>query len=508
MLKHSYKTALGLAVLVFASAANSQSSATPSSIENAPQNVLTGFAVRAATMQKLTVPQQSQEGFAVSVNLGGRDFILTLLAKDIRAKDYKLLISDANGLRPAPRSPNTTYRGTVDGFPDSLVAATLYQGQLTALIAFSADEPLWNVQPLTEVDKTADRSVHVMHNHGDSIEPEHQCGTNHNTVPTIHRRPTTAKSSASNTTQIAEIAIDADNPYYVKKGSNTTSTEAAVNTVLNGMGVIYKRDVDVDYQVTRMIVRTTRVYSNTDTCSILSEFRSRWSANHGGIRRDLAHLFTGVGSFSGVIGCAYLGVVCGSSAYGASKAYHSSTSTNVGLVAHECGHNWSSGHCSGGSCYIMCAGLGGCGRNLTKFGASSISTITGYRDSLRCLDKDPFLRVGGGISGVNGNPRYTGEGFINNTANPPKITLSNYRANTLGVFVVGLTPIKINYFGGLLVPAPDVVFGITGNGSPIVLDASALRTSSLSNLWTQAFYVDAAAQQGLSATSGYRIFIR
>lgn len=508
MLNHSYKTVLSLAVLVLASAVSSQTNVTPALIKNAPKNVLDGFKVRAATMQRLTLPQQSQNGFVVSVNLGGQDVTLTLQAKDIRARDYQLLISDANGLHPAPRSPNMTYRGTVDGFSDSLVAATLYQGQLSALIAFSADEPLWNVQPLTEVDKTADRSVHVMHNHRDSLEPERQCGTTHNTAPTIGGRATTAKASAGSSTKVAEIAIDADNAYYNRKNRNTTTTEAAVNTVLNGMGVIYKRDVGIEYQVTRMIVRTSRVYSSTDTCAILSEFRSRWNASHGGIRRDMAHLFTGIGSFSGVVGCAYLGVVCGSSAYGASKAYHSSTSTNVGLVAHECGHNWSSGHCSGGSCYIMCAGLGGCGGNLSKFGAASISTITAYRDRLGCLDKNPFVRIGGGISGINGNPRFTGEGFINNPANPPKITLSNYRANTLGVFVIGLTPIKVNYFGGLLVPSPDIVVGITGNGSAIVLDASALRTSSLSNLWTQAFYIDSAAQQGLSATSGYRILIK
>ena len=211
MLNHSYKTALSLAVLVLSSAVSSQTNVTPSLIKNAPKSVLDGFKVRAATMQRLRLPQQSQTGFTVSVNLGGKDVTLTLQAKDIRARDYQLLISDANGLRPAPRSPNMTYRGSVDGFPGSLVAATLYQGQLSALIAFSADEPLWNVQPLTEVDKTADRSVHVMHNHRDSLEPEHKCGTTHNTAPTIERlfragaimhcRTTTPEFAHSGTTQ-------------------------------------------------------------------------------------------------------------------------------------------------------------------------------------------------------------------------------------------------------------------------------------------------------------------
>ncbi|RUA19680.1 MAG: hypothetical protein DSY79_13035, partial [Chloroflexi bacterium] len=125
--------------------------------------------------------------------------------------------------------------------------------------------------------------------------------------------------------------------------------------------------------------------------------------------------------------------------------------------------------CSGNTCHIMCAGLGGCGGNLTKFGSASIGAITGFASGLGCLDLDPWLRIGGGIPGQLGNPRFKGEGFIKSTTYPPKITLSNYRANSLGVFVIGLTPLKIPYFGGTLIPTPDIVVGISGNGSPMVL---------------------------------------
>ena len=495
-----------LLVLALTSMTTAQAQA-PSSVKPAPKSLLDAFQVRAATIQDLDLPSQSVPGFAVTVNLGGTSSKLVLRAHDIRTDDYKLLIHDKNGLHEAPRSPNVTYRGTVDGYPESRVAATLFRGQLTAMIAFRPDQPLWNVQPRTEVEKTANPKTHVIHSAGDSVAPEYKCGVPDHATPAHTHNSPKLNSSAAARKQYAEIAIDADNAYYNRKGSNTSSTEAAVNTVMNGVDLIYNRDVDIKYLITRIIVRTSKVYSGTTTGTLLSEMRSRWSANHGGIRRDMAHMFTGAGSFSGVIGTAYLGVVCTSSAYGVSKAYSSSNSTNVGLVSHEAGHNWGSGHCSGNTCYIMCSGLGGCGRDVTQFGSASISTISSFRDSRGCLDQDPWLRIGGGIAGQLGNPRFKGEGFIKSTTNPPKITLSNYRPNSLGVFVIGLTTLKLPYFGGLLVPTPDIAIGISGSGSPIVLDASALRTSSLANLWTQAFYVDAAAKQGVSATSGYRIFI-
>jgi hypothetical protein len=138
-------------------------------------------------------------------------------------------------------------------------------------------------------------------------------------------------------------------------------------------------------------VRTTNVYSwNGDLCNLLGQFRTRWNANHTAIRRDVAHLFTGEGSFGGVVGCAYVGVICGSSGYGSSKAY-SDLITNIGLVAHEVGHNWNAGHCdSQGTCNIMCSGLGGCSRNISSFAPSSVNVIVAHRNSRSCLS-NPVL---------------------------------------------------------------------------------------------------------------------
>ena len=67
---------------------------------------------------------------------------------------------------------------------------------------------------------------------------------------------------------------------------------------MNGVDAIYQRDVTIQYRITTIIVRTATTYTTTNMSTLLSQFRTRWNSQHGGVPRALAHLFTGVGSFS------------------------------------------------------------------------------------------------------------------------------------------------------------------------------------------------------------------
>jgi hypothetical protein len=153
----------------------------------------------------------------------------------------------------------------------------------------------------------------------------------------------------------------------------------------------------------------------------------------------MAHIFTGKGSFSGVIGCAYLSVVCTSSGYGSSKAYHSSLTTNVGLVAHECGHNWGAGHCnSSPPCYIMCSGLGGCQGNLTLFGPTSISSIIAHKNTRNCLDDGP----------PSGPPTITNLSPSSVTSwQPAQVTMTGTNLSSVTSVTVGGSPATIGSQG-------------------------------------------------------------
>ena len=342
----------------------SQSQGLTGSSVPAPRTVLDAFSLRAGTVETLTVPMDGARAVRLSVSLGGKAHVLDLRPHDVRAADFVVLVDDGKTLTPLPRAANTTLQGTVVGHPDSAVAAQIVNGQLTATV--EVDGHTWGVEPLNSKILAMPHRAHVAYRNADTIVPAGTtCGADHSHGPRGHGAQAGSASlhggpQATAMTKEAEIAFDCDREFYQRNGSSATATRNAVTAILNGVDTIYKRDVGVQYKITTILVRTTRTYTNTDMRQLLPEFRARWNANHTAIRRDVAHLMTGKGSFSGIVGIAYLSVICSQTAgYGVNKAFTTAT-RNVGLVAHELGHNWSSNHCSGSDCRIMCASLGGC----------------------------------------------------------------------------------------------------------------------------------------------------
>jgi len=374
----------------------------------APKTILDKFNLHRGTLQDLILPNTVAQSFSVSVSLGGKRYTVNLQPNDVRTKNFKVYAADANGMRELPKPPSTTYRGVVQSHPNSIVAGSLFNGQLSAMVHFA--HTTWTVQPLNEVVKSMPHTTHIVYRGTDLRELKNvKCGVDD------HGHKHNGGQGNSGPMAVckqAELAIDADNEYYKKNGSNNSQVQAAVTKLINGVNVIYKRDVEIEHKISQIIIRTSPVYTGTDLRSLLTQFRSRWQSSHGNVKRDTAHLMTGRGSFSGIIGIAYLSAICSTSiGYGASKAYHSSLATNVGLVAHELGHNWGSNHCSGSACYIMCASLGGCGRNLTQFGTSSKSVITNYKNSRSCLSAcgggggtpGTYTSYGAGCKGTGGS---------------------------------------------------------------------------------------------------------
>jgi hypothetical protein len=355
----------------------------------APSHILSAFDVTAGTSQDLFLPASSDRRFEVLVYVDGGLKKLVVDPHDIRSPDFKLFEDDGNGLKQLPTQPSVTFQGIVEGYAESVVAASLVNGQLTAIVRLADHDAPWGIEPRTKVDPTAPVSEHIVYDSRNTIQRSLGCGT-HNAVGEIvghgHERP--GHGAHPEILKIAEIACDADFEYYQKNGSNTTTTTNTITNIVNGMDAIYRRDVEIQYKITQIFVRTTSATyaATTNIQTRLTQFQNYWNANHGGVQRDMAHMFTGIGSFSGVIGIAYLGVVCNlGGAYGTSKAFSSFT-TNVGLVSHECGHNWNAPHCDGQpDCWIMCSGLGGCAGNITAFGVSEKNAIIAFKNAISCL---------------------------------------------------------------------------------------------------------------------------
>ena len=82
---------------------------------------------------------------------------------------------------------------------------------------------------------------------------------------------------------------------------------------------------------------------------MLTQFRNEWLQNQGGIRRDVAHLFTGKNIDGGTIGRAWdIGAICTNRAYAFSQSDCCSPNyaCATDLTAHEIGHLWGGFHCN------------------------------------------------------------------------------------------------------------------------------------------------------------------
>ena len=198
-------------------------------------------------------------------------------------------------------------------------------------------------------------------------------------------------------TFVALLAIDTDFSYYQFNGSSVDETMLDAERIINGVNVIYQRDVAISHELGTVLVRTTAEadpYTADQGRGLLGQFAEEWDRNHADVERDIAHLMTGRDLVGATLGVAFIGVVCNPfSAYGFSQSTFSETLVRrVALTAHELGHNWGADHCN---CNIMCSGLGGCAGNITEFATSSINAILNHRNSRNCLvlaeGSAPFL---------------------------------------------------------------------------------------------------------------------
>lgn len=373
---------VSLAMLAGAAASQSPPVTLP-----APNDLLAQFRLRAGSIQSFVVPP-ARGATDVQVELGGVSYTLSLAPHDVRASNFRLLVDNGIQLTQVPTPPSITYRGEVRGVPNSEVAASIVDGQLEATIHLAGGVQ-WSIQPLSRVNAALPRDGHIVYRGSDVIAPPGQCGVGAQHI--VGRQGQGNGGGVGPAAiKICEIAIDADLAYYNRFGSSTTNVQNQITSIMNAVGVIYRRDVEIDYTITTVIVRTTALYNWGGTLNtLLTAFQNHWTANHTNIVRDTAHLFTGEGTFSGTIGLAYVGAICTTFGYGVSMAYDSNLATNTGLIAHELGHNWNANHCDASPpCNIMCAGLGGCSGNVTSFDAGSAATIVAFKNSCTCLS-DP-----------------------------------------------------------------------------------------------------------------------
>jgi len=375
------------------------------------------------SIEPLAVPTGIPETAEIKIELNGRQETLMLTRTSLRSAKARLLLDRGNGvLEEAPLPPHRTYRGIVasTGAP---VSASIIDGALSAMIDVPGDTVF--VQPAKEFAALRGRTGHVVYRRS-QVHPigDHRCGNDEAklaepdwmlNLPTDPAEGGVVSSGgegggeggvAGTTPFIAEIAFDADFEFFNLNGGNATNVVNDIENVMNNVSAVYDRDVNITYEFTAFVVRTTAAdpYTTTVMTDLLCEFRTKWNTTpESQIQRDVAQLFTGKAITGNVIGLAWLGVLCnqsgndcagvGNLAYSCVESrFTAQLDFRTSLSAHELGHNWQAGHCDAvNPCNIMCSVINSCqgttGANL-KFAASEISQITNFRNTVAC---DPAL---------------------------------------------------------------------------------------------------------------------
>ena len=345
------------------------------------------FGLMESEVITLDLIQASEGRLVAPVTIDGNPFVLYTWPDSVRAEGYQLLEQDKTGLlRDVDPGAVTTFRGTLFGWDDSVVAGGITEHGIVAGIWTESGDRLW-IEPVSSKIVDAPSNMYVAYHDHDVADEGGTCAAT--TAMRVTAVPQNDGKDPGGTTvgggvSVAQLACDADYEYYLDYGS-TVAVQNRIQAVIASVNIQYERDVSITHAITTIIVRTAEPdpYSSTDAVTLLNQFRNHWLANHGGIQRDVAQLFTGKEINSSTIGIAWLNAVCSSYGFGLVQSdFNGTYSCATDLSAHELGHNWGADHCSCSS-YTMNPSITCANVFHPTF---TIPDITNFRNSLTCLD--------------------------------------------------------------------------------------------------------------------------
>ncbi len=189
----------------------------------------------------------------------------------------------------------------------------------------------------------------------------------------------TQASEAATTLQEVELGTEATASFVAIFGSESAANNKIIS-IINAQNGIYETDLGLTNKIViQRAFSSTDPYSESDSSTLLSQFRSEWEASVPKIY-DVAQLFSGVNTFeSSVVGRAWLSAVCTTFGYGVNAYYNQSDSLLKVVVSHEEGHNFGANHSSTG---IMSPTVSS---SLTNFAPESITEIENFVNSINCL---------------------------------------------------------------------------------------------------------------------------
>ena len=330
-------------------------------------------------------------------DLGGAAVNVPIHNHNVRSANFIWRHATDTGFVDVPAPAPTTFRGTVEGMPASIVAGAFIDGEpVMTIFVEQPDRTTWSLEP------AGDGSGRYVTFRVDASTLEGYCltvdaeGVNGAQVAQDPGLGATGPTPVvRGVPRVVEVGLEGDFSFLQNAGSNPITAQSRLDSYINTANVIYERDVNLTFEVTGTVIRLNSgqdPYTSTQAGTRLSQVRSQWSGPLNDIPHDAAYTFTGVnlldGSSTGVLGIAYLAGICNANGVGLIEGWLGTTNTTLVFV-HEAGHNWNAQHCNGANpCRIMCAGFGGCNGfgNPAQFAPTTINAINNYAANRGCID--------------------------------------------------------------------------------------------------------------------------
>ncbi|MCB0328434.1 MAG: hypothetical protein KDD70_02190, partial [Bdellovibrionales bacterium] len=136
------------------------------------------------------------------------------------------------------------------------------------------------------------------------------------------------------TLRVLDLVVEMDTAFSTMFGSDAVSQ---ISTVFNAMEVIYERDLGITLNLQ---IGTTPI---TISSAVGSDALDEYSGVSHAFSGDLYHLYSAEEA-GGLLGIAYLGVVCAAPSFSTGITYHTDTAEDILTAAHEIGHNFNAEH--------------------------------------------------------------------------------------------------------------------------------------------------------------------
>lgn len=291
---------------------------------------------------------------------GKKTYNLKLLKNDLRAANYKAVITTATSEVPAPSYEVTTYQGVIDDDNQQWVRLLITEDRFEGY--FSTKDEKFMVESLKNHTKQDKDKNKIVASSATEDEVAGICGAS--LAKSIERQGRqSATYSTQSTCRVLEIATDADWEFYNRWGL-PYSNERVLN-FLNVVEGVYQSAFQLRFVVVFQNIYTENndpyVIDGVDAGgnSAANEMRDFWNANRGNVARDVAHLFSGkdhnvqgggqlFGSITTVGGVGQFGSICADAAQ--SYSFTTDRSNGYASTAHELGHNFNAQHADGSGC--------------------------------------------------------------------------------------------------------------------------------------------------------------